>query len=286
MEKNPIIIIGMARSGTTLVSHVLGSLSEAHTEVEPHALWKSGNFQFLNDQEYRCSESISSRIRNKFLKSLPQGKTLVEKSPINSIRPDLVYSVFPDARIIYIERDPVRCIYSNYSRSLSNDSFKFSIILKKYFFYTGSKDLDGAIGKRGLFKQLSFNDIPLFIRYSLYMMYLRNFRKCLPFGVKLKNFDTIVKNHGLLYYHVKVHQFSKTCKSLFKEKYGDNMEVFRMEDIMNSTLEIERLIAFSGLSYTIEQLETIKKSFDSSRVQSASKSNVIDSEIRTLLKNV
>jgi len=135
LKDSPIVIVGMARSGTALVSHVLGSLPNVHTEIEPHALWKSNNFKYLNDEEYDITEKIVKNIREKLTNNL-NGQRLVEKSPINSLRPYLVHAVFPDAKIVYLEREPVRCIYSNYIRSLKKDSFKLSIILKKYFVYT------------------------------------------------------------------------------------------------------------------------------------------------------
>ena len=140
LHHKPILIVGMARSGTTLVSHILGSLPGVHIEVEPHALWKSGNYKYFNDEEYDITPSIINYIRKKFAENLGD-KILIEKSPINALRPDLVHAVFPEAKIVYIERDPVRCIYSNYSRSVKKDSFRLSITLKKYFLYTGSKDL-------------------------------------------------------------------------------------------------------------------------------------------------
>jgi hypothetical protein len=92
----------------------------------------SNNFKYLNDEEYDITEKIVKNIREKLTNNL-NGQRLVEKSPINSLRPYLVHAVFPDAKIVYLEREPVRCIYSNYIRSLKKDSFKLSIILKKYF---------------------------------------------------------------------------------------------------------------------------------------------------------
>ena len=203
----------MARSGTTLVSHILGSLDNIHTEVEPHALWKSGNFKYLNDEEYDITSAIVNNIRRKFLKDVGN-KVMIEKSPINSLRPKLVHAVFPEAKIVYIERDPVRCIYSNYSRSVKKDSFKLSITLKKYFLYTGSDDLEGAISDRKLLEQISLNDLPDLVLYTLKMFYLRQF-KVLPFGPKLKNFIQIVKEKGLLGYHVEVYKRTLEYKKQF-----------------------------------------------------------------------
>lgn len=285
MTFNKVLIVGMARSGTTLVSHILGSLPNAYPEIEPHALWKSGNFHHHNDQIFDLSPEIINNIRAKFLKDLPKGMVMVEKSPINCIRPELVHAVFPDAKIIYIERDPVRCVYSNYSRSLKKDSFKLSIILKKYFLYTGSKDLDGAISKRGLFKQISFSDLPSFIYYISRMFYLRNFKNSLPFGTKLKDFEKIVSKKGLLAYHVDMFKYAIECKSKFLSLYGDNIKVFKMEEIMEKDGAVEELVSFSGLIYDNSWLENIKKTFDKERVVKATKKNSIDSEILQLLRN-
>ena len=138
----PIVIVGMPRSGTTLVSHLLGSLPEVHLEIEPHVLWKAGNFSYLADDEFDIKPDCTAWIRHKLL-AASEGRVLVEKSPVNSIRPQLVHAVLPDAKIVFVERDIVRCVDSNLKRSFGKDSFKFSIILKKYFRYTGSQDLEG-----------------------------------------------------------------------------------------------------------------------------------------------
>lgn len=282
MIKTPILIVGMARSGTTLVSHILGSLPDVHIEVEPHALWKSGNFKYLDDEKYDTEDKIVANIRKKFTKDL-QGKTLIEKSPINCLRPYLVHKVFPEAKIVYIERDPVRCIYSNYSRSLKKDSFKLSIILKKYFVYTGSRDLEGAISERRLFNQISFRDIPRFLQYSIKMFYLRQVVGALPFGPKLKNFVTIVKNQGLLFYHVTVFKAAKKYKKIYNDLYGSNMQTFSMENIMNDPNEIKRMLEFIRFPYSEEWVQKIQNSFDSERIKESSEPKAADKEILALL---
>lgn len=281
----PVIIVGMARSGTTLVSHILGSLPDIHIEVEPHALWKSGNYKYFNDEEYDVTPAITSFIRKKFLEDL-NGKTLLEKSPINCLRPRLVHAVFPDAKIVYIERDPVRCIYSNYNRSVKKDSFRFSITLKKYFFYTGSKDLSGAISNRKIFQQISLKDIPNLAVYAAKMVYLRQFSK-LPFGPKLKNFMQIVKHKGLLGYHVEVYKRSLDYKQQYMDLYGKNFEVFKMENIMADAAEIKRIVEFVQKPYSDEWVKEIRKSFDKERVNLSAKTQAIDKEIEMLLyKNI
>lgn len=279
--KNPILIIGMARSGTTLVSHILGSLDNVHPEIEPHALWRTGNFKYFNDEDFDIKENIVKRIREKLSETL-NGKILLEKSPINSLRPSLVHAVFPDAKIIYIQRDAVRCIYSNYVRSIKKDSFKLSIIVKKYFFYTGSKDLSGAISSRKLHQQLSLSDIPGFLFFTTKMFYLRAF-SVLPFGPKIRNFENITKQKGLLGYHVEVFKKSMDYKKEFQKIYGDNMQVFDMEKIMLDKNEIERLVNFAGLDYKETWGNEIQKTLDAERIKDSTKEHKEDEEIRRLL---
>ena len=277
----PVIILGMARSGTTLVSHILGSLPGVHIEVEPHALWKTGNFKYYNDEEFDLNEKITSRIRSKLL-ARAGDKTLIEKSPNNTLRPDLVHAVFPEAKIVYIQRDPVRCIHSNYKRTLTQDSFKLSIILKKYFVYTGSKDLDGAISNFKLYHQISVGDWPDFLRYTIHMFSLRK-KNLLPFGPKLKNFDSLVRDIGLLAYHVQVFKKTQVYKSQFEKYYGENLQIFNMEDIMEGKEEIKRMVDFTGIQPAEKWIDDIIQTFDKNRVALSNKNSSLEQEIRNLL---
>jgi len=271
----------MARSGTTLVSHILGSLPNAHIEVEPHALWKLGNFHYLNDEEFDMDPRIIDNIREKF--DVNNHQLFIEKSPINSLRPTLVHAVFPDAKIVYVERDTVRCIHSNYKRSVKQDSFKLSIILKKYFVSTGSEDLPGAVSTRNLFQQILLRDLPSFILYTIKMFRLRR-ENNLPFGPKLKNFPNIHRKKGSLAYHVDVYKASQEYKAVYKELYADNMEVFDMEKIMQDKDEIERMLNFIQVKYDEKWIKDIQKTLDSSRVEQAMKISEIDNKIIELLK--
>lgn len=283
MLDSAILIIGMARSGTTLVSHLLGLLPETHLEIEPHVLWKCGDFNFLHDNDCSRNPKDILWIRRKLTNAVPKGKVLVEKSPVNCLRPHTVHSVFPDAKIIYVERDPVRCIYSNISRSLKRDSFKLSIILKKYFLYAGSDDLEGSIGKRKLYQQLRFTDFPAFCLYCFKMIWIRNVKKKLPFGPKIENFEDIVKNKGILSYHVDVFKEAERCKAVFKKKYGDKISFFKMEDLQTKTVEIQRLYDFCGFNKELEVIEEFFKTINVEKAQSAIQKSELDDQIGVLL---
>lgn len=272
----------MARSGTTLVSHILGSLPNIHIEVEPHALWKSGNFKYYNDEEFDATEKIIGNIRAKLLNRTGD-KILIEKSPNNTLHPHLVHAVFPEAKIVYIERDPVRCIHSNYKRSLTQDSFRLSIILKKYFVYTGSKDLDGAISSFKLYDQISTSDWVDFVKYTKHMFALRR-KNLLPFGPKLKDFEKFLKEKNLLAYHAEVFKKTEMYKSTYKMLYGENLQQFSLEKIMDGPDEIKRMIDFTEIPYKQSLISEIRKTFDKERVEKSKSKSSLEKEIENLIK--
>lgn len=282
MNREPIIIVGMARSGTTLVSHLLGSLEQVHLEIEPHVLWKAGNFKFLSDSEYDLRPSAVHWIRDALLGAAGE-KVLVEKSPVNSLRPHLVKAVFPKARIVYVERNLVRCVNSNLKRSQNRDSFKFSIILRKYLRYTGSYDLEGAIGKRKLHQQLRFFDYPMFALYSLRMIWLRNVRNILPFGPKLADFAGIVARDGLVAYHVQVAAEAARCKGVFQELYGTNFATFRLEKLQTDSAEVRRLYSWCGFEVGDDFIHGMMNTYSKEKVSQAMSHDKADEEIRERL---
>ena len=282
-NNNPVIIIGMARSGTTAVLNLLGAHKNVCVVNEPHVLWKLGSFNYLNDQHYNINKKKSADIRKIFMNHA-KSSILVEKSPTNIFRSNLVFSVFPDAKIVYLERNPIRLIYSNYQRSLNTDSFKLSIILKKYLKETGTKELPNSISSFSLFKQIQLNEIPQFFIYIIRMFYIRNVKRSLPFGPKLKQFAKIVKEKGLLFYHVEVFKQAQIEKEKFKKLYLNNMMTFQFEDLMTDTSELKKLFDFSGLTLSETEMNDVIKNINNQKVLKASLPNPIDSEILKLLR--
>ena len=209
---------------------------------------------------------------------------LVEKSPTNIFRSNLVFSVFPDAKIVYLERNPIRLIYSNYKRSLNNDSFKLSIILKKYLKETGTKELPNSLSSFSFFKQVKLKELPVIIIYCMRMFFIRQILNLLPFGPKLKQFAKIVKEKGLLFYHVEVFKQAQIEKEKFKKLYLNNMMTFQFEELMTDIAELKKLFDFTGLLITDAEIKDIIKNINNHKVLKASLPNPIDSEILKLLR--
>jgi len=258
----------MARSGTTLAQHILGLQPDTHVEVEPHMVWKAGNFRYLSDERYDIREDACRWIRESLTKGL-NGRLLIEKSPVNSLRPELVQAVFPEARIAYLERDAIACIDSNLRRSETRDSLNPRIIFRKYLLHSGSRKLCGAVSKRSLRRQLRLRDYHAFVWYAFRMAYLRQVADCLPFGPKLAGFRDIVRSEGLVRYHVRVFLVSQQKKAHFARLYGKRMATFRLEELQTERDEVERLCRFAGYDVTKRGIQDVMGTFSRERIARA-----------------
>jgi hypothetical protein len=287
----PIVIIGMSRSGTTFVARLLEAQPGVHLETEPHMLWKAGSFAHLADDVVEDDTRATAFIRETLLRGAGQA-TLVEKSPVNCLRPDLVHRVFPDARIVYVERDATRCIASNYRRTLKQESLKPSIVIRKYLApkrRASEQRTNGfgthldATGGRTLRTQIRPRDWLPFSVYTARLMWLRKRTGALPFGPKTEGFAEIVRTRGPLAYHVEVYRIAQARKARFESLYGDRLASFRLEDLQSSPSEIERLYIFCGLPVDRSRIEETIKGFDRQLVHHASQLGPHDEEIHRLM---
>lgn len=108
--KSPLLVVGAARSGTTLIAErLLGSHPDVHYWSEPNFVWRYGNAFKLHDmlQTADCRPHVRERIRAAFEHEARcrRGALLVEKTPANSYRMPFVLRVLPEARILHVVRD-------------------------------------------------------------------------------------------------------------------------------------------------------------------------------------
>ena len=284
---DPIVIIGMSRSGTTFVARLLESRPGVHLETEPHMVWKAGSFAHIADDVVEDDARAAAWIRHTLLDAAGS-RTLVEKSPVNCLRPELVHRVFPDARIIYVERDAKRCIDSNYRRTLNHESMKPSIALRKYL-TPKRTDRDfgahlDATGGRSLRQQIRPRDWLPFTIYTVRLLWTRQTKGPLPFGPKTDGFVDIVRRRGPLAYHVEVLRIAQERKARFVELYGDRLSEFRLEALQTDPAEIERLFTFCGFESDRASIDAIIGDFDRELVDRASRPGPHDSEIHQLMK--
>lgn len=113
--REPVLVLGAPRSGTTMLARVLGSHPECARAREARLVWKYGNDRRSDElTSAHASEKVAAHIRNHFAELVGEagGGRLVEKTPANSLRPWFVDTVFPDARYVHITRDGWGCVPS------------------------------------------------------------------------------------------------------------------------------------------------------------------------------
>ncbi len=130
----PIFIVGMFRSGTTLLEQILG----AHPEIDA-AGEVDQMLRFVNAQPYPdCCINPKTDWPQQYLDRLNSKNTYCsDKMPLNYLHIGLIRSLFPNAKIIHTTRNPLDTCVSCFSNSFSaNHSYTSNL-----------KDLAGVYGQ-------------------------------------------------------------------------------------------------------------------------------------------
>ena len=139
----PIFIVGMPRSGTTLIEQIISN----HSEV-----FGCGELDFLpisvHNSNWSTSEDFEKvirQIRDEYLKKILKlsDKTyFTDKLPGNFKRIGFILNSFPEAKIIHLRRNPMAICWSNYKSNFNNIGMGFTLS-KQYVaeYYTLYEDL-------------------------------------------------------------------------------------------------------------------------------------------------
>jgi len=114
--KPPIILLGNFRSGTTMLHKLISTHPAVVPLYEPVGLWLYADPRRSHDEfdEKDATDRVKRYIRNKFLKYQQQhgNRIVVEKTPHNILRIPYVRAIFPEARFLYIVRNPLSFVSS------------------------------------------------------------------------------------------------------------------------------------------------------------------------------
>jgi tetratricopeptide (TPR) repeat protein len=113
----PVFVVGMPRSGTSLAEQIIASHPAAYGAGELH-FWDSLILKESGIQHGILSEPTRLKVADEYLRIL-EGRSanasrVVDKAPVNSDFLGLIYSVFPNAHVIYMQRDPIDTCLSCY----------------------------------------------------------------------------------------------------------------------------------------------------------------------------
>lgn len=131
----PVFIVGMFRSGTTLLEQLLGGNPAMLNAGELHDFVTSmryvADYQstgFLDEEMVRRAETIDFReVADHYVRGvqwrLEPGQThLTDKLPANFFNVGYILRALPDARILHMVRDPVETCFSNLRELFSGAS--------------------------------------------------------------------------------------------------------------------------------------------------------------------
>lgn len=114
--KPPIILFGNFRSGTTMLQKIIASHPAVVPLYEPVGIWLYADPGRDNDEfdESDATERVKSYVRGRFLTYQRENgnRIIVEKTPANILRIPYVRALFPEARFIYIVRNPLSFVSS------------------------------------------------------------------------------------------------------------------------------------------------------------------------------
>ncbi|MBE7635215.1 hypothetical protein GUA87_00030 [Sneathiella sp. P13V-1] len=136
----PIFIVGMPRSGTTLIEQVLSSLSGVHGAGELQNIKEAGTrlsaafpnkIPFIDEKDsdyekirYALTVEANHVLEN-MVKLAPNADHVIDKMPSNFTNIGVIHMLFPNAKIIHCRRNPVDTCLSNFKTSFF-DKLRFS----------------------------------------------------------------------------------------------------------------------------------------------------------------
>jgi len=140
--KRPIFVLGLPRSGTTLVDRIISSHSQVDSLGESNALAFAVMHASADDKDpatdkldlvNRSANMNFSRLARHYTRSTeslcPHTARLVDKTPLNFLYIGLIHLAMPGAKIIHLRRHPVDSCYAMY-KTLFRMGYPFTYSLE------------------------------------------------------------------------------------------------------------------------------------------------------------
>ena len=129
-KKSPIFILGMPRSGSTLIEQVLSNHPSVFGAGELDTI-HSSLYQLLQEKKvdkYLIKDFIL-RLKRKYyerLNDISEKSFIIDKLPLNFFWIGYIKKIFPNAKIIYSQRDPIAVSFSIFKTLFFDGSLEFS----------------------------------------------------------------------------------------------------------------------------------------------------------------
>ena len=135
-DKAFLFIVGMPRSGTTLIEQILSNSDDVYgggeIEIIPKEIDKILSTKNKTLVENRSLNLIRSSYLN-YISEKTNKSIIIDKMPYNFQNIGIIKSVFPSSKFIHVFRDPMDNSYSLYKTYFSNNNHPFTYDLKNIY---------------------------------------------------------------------------------------------------------------------------------------------------------
>jgi len=135
-----VFVVGMPRSGTTLVEQILASHPAAFGAGEL-PFWNGAAAMRIESRSAARAQDSLVRAAEKYLASLrelsPDASRVIDKMPANFLHLGAIHAALPDARIIHTRRNPIDTCVSIYFQNFGAEHFYASDLDDLAAYYSG-----------------------------------------------------------------------------------------------------------------------------------------------------
>lgn len=122
----PIFVVGMPRSGTTLVEQIISSHPDVGAAGETSAMSSAMRTLGAFPESVRaCGDEVLVRLAESYMRQLrsiaADAAHITDKAPSNIFFIGLIHAALPEAKIVHVMRDPADTCFSCYSKLFTRE---------------------------------------------------------------------------------------------------------------------------------------------------------------------
>ena len=128
INKIPIFILGMPRSGTTLIEQILSAHTKIFGAGELTYLPKIIDKLYLKDKMIFNDTITEIRsLYSRAISNLSDRPIIIDKLPLNFKWIGFIIKSFPESKIIHLNRNPMAVCWSNYKINFRDSGMEFTL---------------------------------------------------------------------------------------------------------------------------------------------------------------